>query len=29
MYDDLIMKYQEEIERLKEWRPAASETETA
>lgn len=29
MYDELIMKYQEEIERLKEWRPAASETETA
>lgn len=29
MYDDLIMQYQEEIEKLKEWRPAASETETA
>ena len=29
MYDELIMKYQEEIEKLKEWRPAASETETA
>lgn len=29
MYDELIMQYQEEIEKLKEWRPAASETETA
>jgi hypothetical protein len=29
MYDELIMKYQEEIDKLKEWRPAASETETA
>ena len=29
MYDDLIMQYQEEIEKLKERRPAASETETA
>ena len=29
MYDELIMKYQEEIEKLKEWRPASSETETA
>ena len=29
MYDELIMRYQEEIEKLKEWRPAASETETA
>ena len=29
MYDELIIKYQEEIEKLKEWRPAASETETA
>lgn len=29
MYDDLIAKYKEEIEKLKEWRPAASETETA
>ena len=29
MYDDLIMQYQEEIEKLKEWRPASSETETA
>ena len=29
MYDELIMKYKEEIEKLKEWRPAASETETA
>ena len=29
MYDDLIMRYQEEIEKLKERRPAASETQTA
>lgn len=29
MYDDIIMAYQEELEKLKEWRPAASETETA
>ena len=29
MYDELIMQYQEEIEKLREWRPAASETETA
>lgn len=29
MYDELIMQYQEEIEKLKEWRPASSETETA
>ena len=29
MYDELIMRYQEEIEKLKEWRPATSETETA
>ena len=29
MYDELIMKYQEEIEKLKERRPTASETETA
>ena len=29
MYDDMIMAYQEELEKLKEWRPAASETETA
>jgi len=29
MYDELIMQYQAEIEKLKVWRPAASETETA
>lgn len=29
MYDDMIMAYKEELEKLKEWRPAASETETA
>ena len=29
MYDDIIMAYQEELEKLKEWRPAASETDTA
>ena len=29
MYDEMIMKYQEELDRLKERRPASSETETA
>jgi hypothetical protein len=29
MYDDMIMAYKEELEKRKEWRPAASETETA
>lgn len=29
LYDERIMAVEEEIEKLKEWRPAASETETA